>query len=347
MLLTVITAAVASGQRHGRAISQWVHEHRTELAAVLDAADGRTPSEATLRRTLQAVDVAELDARLLAMRQPAPPASAAVVGVALDGKTVRGVDPHGRTVHLLGLVRHDGIVDAQAAVPDKASEITGAPTLLTRQRVRGRVVTMDALLTQRALARHICQQGGDYLMVVKDNQPELLVAITTLFTDPPWLVGEREREVWEACTSEKSHGRLETRTLRASTTLNDYLAWPGLGQVLERTCRRVDLATGEVSEEVSYGVTSLPPQLGTPALLERLWRGHWTIENRVHHVRDVSFGEDAIRAWIGNTAHALASLHNAILNLLRAAGWTRIADALRYHSARVERVLTLIGVTSP
>lgn len=347
VLLTVITAAVASGQRHGRAISQWVHEHRTELAAVLDAADGRTPSEATLRRTLQAVDVAELDARLLAMRQPAPPASAAVVGVALDGKTVRGVDPHGRTVHLLGLVRHDGIVDAQAAVPDKASEITGAPTLLTRQRVRGRVVTMDALLTQRALARHICQQGGDYLMVVKDNQPELLVAITTLFTDPPWLVGEREREVWEACTSEKSHGRLETRTLRASTTLNDYLAWPGLGQVLERTCRRVDLATGEVSEEVSYGVTSLPPQLGTPALLERLWRGHWTIENRVHHVRDVSFGEDAIRAWIGNTAHALASLHNAILNLLRAAGWTRIADALRYHSARVERVLTLIGVTSP
>ena len=82
-------------------------------------------------------------------------------------------------------------------------------------------------------------------------------------------------------------------------------------------------------------------------MLERLWRGHWTIENRVHHVRDVSFGEDAIRAWVGNTAHALASLHNAILNLFRAAGWERIADALRYHGARVERALALIGATAP
>lgn len=346
VLLTVIAAAVASGQRHGRAIGQWVAEHRPELGEVLAAAGGRCPSEATLRRTLQAVDVTALDARLLAMRQPVGGASGQP-GIALDGKTVRGVGAHGRTVHLLGLARHDGVVLAQSAVPNKANEITAAPALLTRHRVRGRVVTVDALLTQRRLARHICRQGGDYLMVVKDNQPRLLAAITTLFTNPPWLVGEWEHEVWEGRTSEKSHGRLETRTLRASISLNGYLDWPGLGQVLERTCRRVELATGEGTEEVSYAVTSLPPRLGTPAVLERLWRGHWTIENRVHHVRDVSFGEDAIGAWVGNTAHALASLHNAILNLLRAAGWQRIADALRYHAARVERALALIGVSAP
>ena len=346
MLLTVIAAAVASGQRHGRAISQWVQEHRTELTEVLGDAAGRTPSEATLRRTLQAVDVAALDTRLLAIHQPAASGDSAPQGVAVDGKALRGVRPHGRTVHLVGLARHDGVVEAQAAVPDKTNEFTAVPLLLTRQRVAGRVVTTDALLTQRTLAQHICRQGGDYLMVVKDNQPELLRAIRTLFTDPPWLVDEREHEVWETRSSEKSHGRLETRTLRASTTLTAYLDWPGLAQVLERTCRRVELASGEITEEVTYGVTSLPPQPGTPVVLERLWRGHWTIENRVHHVRDVSFGEDAIRAWVGNTAHALASLHNAMLNLLRAAGWTRIADAVRYHGARVERALTLIGIPS-
>lgn len=347
VLLTVIAAAVVSGQRHGRAISQWVTDHRVELGEVLAAANGRTPSEATLRRALQAVDVVELDARLLAVSPPTATGGSELVGVALDGKAVRGVGPHGRTLHLLGLVRHDGIIEAQRAVPEKANEITAAPALLTGRRVRGRVITMDALLTQRTLAHQICRQGGDYLMVVKDNQPALLAAITTLFASPSWLVDEYGCEVWQAHSSEKNHGRLETRTLRASTTLNAYLDWPGLGQVLARTCRRVDLATGAVSEDTSYAVTSLPPQRGTPAALARLWRGHWTIENRVHHVRDVSFGEDAIRAWVGNTAHALASLHNAILNLLRAAGWRRIADALRFHGARVERALALIGGSSP
>jgi predicted transposase YbfD/YdcC len=347
MLLTVIAAAVASGQRHGRAIGQWVHEHRSELTEVLGDHDGRTPSEATLRRTLQAVDVTALDAQVLAMCPPSAARATTLVGIAVDGKALRGVRPHGRTLHLVGLARHDGTIEAQVAVPEKAHELAAAPLLLTRQRVHGRVVTVDALLTQRTLARHIHQHGGDYLMVVKDNHPALLAAIRTLFRDPPWLADERAREVWETRHSEKSHGRLETRTLRASTTLTAYLSWPGLAQVLERTCRRVDLASGEITEAVTYGITSLPPQVGTPAVVERLWRGHWTIENRVHYVRDVSFGEDAIRAWVGNTAHALASLHNAILNLLRAAGWTRIADAVRYHGARVERALTLIGVPSP
>ena len=114
--------------------------------------------------------------------------------------------------------------------------------------------------------------------------------------------------------------------------------------MLQRTCRRVQLATGEVTEATSYGITSLTPVEASPAVLECLWRGHWTIENRVHYVRDVSFSEDATRAYVGNTAHALASLRNAILNLLRDRGWTRIPDALRHHAARVDRALALIGV---
>ncbi len=143
---------------------------------------------------------------------------------------------------------------------------------------------------------------------------------------------------------EKGHGRLETRTLLTSTSLNAYVHWPAVGQVLQRTCRRVQMATGEVTEETSYAVTSFTPDEASPAVLEHLWRGHWTIENRVHHVRDVAFAEDATRAYVGNTAHASASLCNALLNLFRAAGWQRIPDALRHHAACVERALTLIGV---
>jgi predicted transposase YbfD/YdcC len=346
VLLTLIAAAVVSGQQHGRAIGQWVREHAAELADVLEAANGRVPSEATLRRTLQTVDVGALDAQVLGAGTPAVATSAALVGMALDGKEVRGVRAHGQILHLLSLAEHTGIVRAQLAVSDKGSEVGAAPALLADRDLRGIVITVDALLTQRRLAEQIVRQGGDYLMVVKDNQPELEEAITTLFTATPWLVHDWGQEVWRHTTTEKGHGRLEERTLIASTTLNDYLDWPGLGQVLCRSRRWVEVATGEVHEQQRYAVTSLTPQRAGPARLARLWRGHWSIENQVHHVRDVSFAEDATRAYRGNTAHALASLHNAAVNLCRAAGRQRIADALRHYAAHPRRALALIGATA-
>ncbi len=90
-------------------------------------------------------------------------------------------------------------------------------------------------------------------------------------------------------------------------------------------------------------MTSVPPEAATVAELERLWRGHWVIENQVHYVRDVTLGEDGGQAYRGNTPQALAALRNALLNVLQSQGWTRIADALRHYGAAVERALRLIG----
>ena len=223
MLVTLLAAAVVSGQRqrHGRAISQWGHEHVDERADVLAPAGGRVPSQATLRRTVQAVDVVALDTCLSALHRPAPRPATGLVGGAVDGKAVRRLHPHGRTLHLVSIVRHDGIVLGQTAVADKENEIVAAPALLRGHDLRGGVVTVDALLTQRSLARPIRQQGGHYLMVVKDNQEDRGHALRTLFTQWPWLVYEHGREVWQTRAVAKGHGRLETRTLAASTTLND------------------------------------------------------------------------------------------------------------------------------
>jgi len=91
-----------------------------------------------------------------------------------------------------------------------------------------------------------------------------------------------------------------------------------------------DLPTGKLAEAVDSVVTSLPPEAMSAAELERLWRGHWVIENRVHYVRDVTLGEDGGQAYRGNTPQALAILRNALLNVLRGWGWKRIADALRH-----------------
>jgi predicted transposase YbfD/YdcC len=346
LLLVLISAALVSGQPHGRAISQWVREHAEALRSALDWQAVHWPSEATLRRAVRTVDVGALEARL---RQVVTPTAShtspgALVGQAIDGKTVRGAHTHGQLVHLVALVRHTGAVLAQTAVAAKANEIVAAPALLAGRDLRGTVTTMDALLTQRTIAAQIRRQGGHYLMVVKDNQPALAAAIATLFADPPWLVGERAAEYAVQRTVDKGHGRLETRCLEASPSLNAWLDWPDVGQVLRRTCRRVNQRTGVIEEAVMLGITSMPFHPRRLGQVEGHWRNHWSIENRLHYVRDETLGEDRGQAHTGATAHALATLRNAILTLLRHAGWRNIADALRHYAAAPRRALALLGV---
>lgn len=98
-----------------------------------------------------------------------------------------------------------------------------------------------------------------------------------------------------------------------------------------------------IRHEVSYAITSLPAATTTPAQLEALWRGHWTIENQVPYVRDVTFGEDASQVWTGHAPEALASPRNLLLTVLRRHGWANIADALRHYGAYAPRALTLLG----
>lgn len=344
LLLVLISAALVSGQPHGRAISQWVREHAEALRSALDWQTAHWPSEATLRRVLRTVDVDAPEACLGQVALPTGAGHAALVGQAIDGKTVRGALAHGQWVHLVSLVQHSGAVLTQMAVADKANEIVAAPLLVAGRDLTGTVTTMDALVTQRTFAEQIRQQGGHYLMVAKDNQPELAAAIATLFDDPPWLTDEREREYAVAQTVEKGHGRIETRTLEASPSLNDWLDWPEVGQVLRRTCRRVHQGTGLVEEAVMLGFTSVPFDPRRVAQIEGVWRGHWGIEHRVHYVRDETMREDRGQARTGATVHACAALRNAVLTQLRLHGWTNIADALRHYNAAPRRALALIGV---
>ena len=232
-----------------------------------------------------------------------------------------------------------------AAVEQKSNEITAVPQLLEGRDLSGTVTTMDALLTQRSLAQQILDQKGHYLMIVKQNQSELYDAIALLFELPPWLREERDQEYRVHHTVDKGHGRLETRTLETSNTLCDYLDWPGVEQVMRRRCRRVNLKTGEVSTQTTYGITSMPWTEVDAAQIEALWRAHWTIENRVHYVRDVTMSEGACQMRTGHAPQVLAALRNIILSLFRWKGWQNIADALRYCAACFRRSLELISAS--
>ena len=357
-LLALIGAALVSGQQTAHAIAHWVSLHGPVLHKRLQPPRSSMPSESTIRRVLRDIDITILEQRLTGLAQclaatgpkqgsVKTEAGQVLQGQALDGKELRGVRAHGQKLHLLSLVQHEsGRTLTQMSVETKTNEITAAPELLRGRDLSGTVTTMDALLTQRPFAQQILDQNGHYLMVVKRNQGHLYDAIALLFDDPPWLPREKEAECQVHRSVEKGHGRLEKRTLESSHTLSDYVDWPSVGQVMRRRYERIRLKTGEVSAATTYGITSLPHTEVDAAGLERLWRGHWTIENRVHYVRDVTMGEDANQSHTGNAPHVLAALRNAVLNLFRHHGWSNIADAFRYHNASVKRTLALIGAVS-
>ena len=199
------------------------------------------------------------------------------------------------------------------------------------------VVTGDAQFCQRDLSRRVVAGGGAYFWAVKDNQPDLLEAIVTLFASPP--PGERFGRV----VSRTRHGgRRESRLLLASTALTEYLDWPHLGQVCA-TIRQVTV-NGQTCTETSYAVTSLAAQRATPRRLLALWRGHWGIENRLHWVRDVTLDEDRCQVRTGAAPQVLAAVRNTVIGVLRRAGHRNVAAALRRHAAHPREALRLLGL---
>lgn len=351
-LLTMLVAGLATGYQSARAIAQWAKLHADELRRLVPDLQ-QIPSESTLLRTLRQIDGALLD-RLVTIYTASLPTATdqagcivtlhgeVLQGQALDGKTVRGASAHGDKTHLVSLVQHGSAVTvAQTEVATKQNEITAAPTLLRDRDLSGTVTTGDALLTQRSQAQLTRAQGGHYLMIVKRNQRQLWDDLDLLFRIPAIPA---DQEVWDQVTTvTKGHGRIETRTLECGTGLVDVLDWPGVAQVVRRTCERIEVKTGKRTLEVTYGITSLPPTEARAVHLEALWRGHWTIENRKHYVRDVTLGEDANQMHTGDAPRVLATLRSALIDLWRWKGWSNIADAVRDGAASVQRTLALIG----
>jgi predicted transposase YbfD/YdcC len=143
-----------------------------------------------------------------------------------------------------------------------------------------------------------------------------------------------------ATRSNKAHGRVEKRTLISSTGLNDYLGWPGVQQCFKLTRSRT--IHGKSSTETVFGITSLPRAKAPARTLLKLTRDHWSIENGVFHVRDMTLGEDACRVRTGNAPLILSTLRNAIINLLNKAGANNKAATLRRHAALPAEALALL-----
>ena len=281
-MLTLVCVATLCGYKSILAIAEWGTNYGEEYAEKLGFNEHGYPAQASWYRVLRMVDVDLFEAKLREWVERALGTKAGQLrGVSIDGKTLRVSQKMGASnSHLLSVVTHTlGVVVGQWPVEDHTNEIGMMQRLLFDLMLEGRVVTADALLTQKEIAGTIIQKGGEYVLPLKENQPDTLAALVEWFAEDP---APYEPLNMTTRQTEKGHGRLITRHLAATTALNEYLDWPGLAQAFMLRRRVVSLATGQVRETVHYGITSLSPEQASPDDLLRFIRQHWTIENQLH-----------------------------------------------------------------
>jgi predicted transposase YbfD/YdcC len=355
-LLLAAVAAVLAGARSFTAIGEWAADAPPPVLAALgvryDPLAGcfRPPNEASSagcwRRWTRPRWRLRWGCGWLPGCRPAglPPSRAGPRQrrvVAVDGKAVRGTrhaSGDGQARHLLAADPQAGAMLAQAEVDGKTNEITAFAPLLASLDLAGAVVNADALHAQREHAQFlVTSKHAHYILTVKNNQPSLHAQLENL----PW------RQVPAGFDArERGHGSAEWRTLKM-TAVAAGIAFPHAAQAIQIRRRLKPLSgTKKWSTETSYAVTSLAAHQAARAQVAGWIRGHWAIE-ALHHIRDVTFGEDASQVRTGNGPQVMATLRNLAIGILKPSGHPSIAAACRYHARDATRVLADLGISPP
>ncbi|WP_198154125.1 ISAs1 family transposase [Catenuloplanes japonicus] len=342
LTVVVIAAvcAVIAGSRSYTAIGEWVADVPASTALTLGFTPDRRPSEAMIRRLLQALDPQLLTAAisnwLTAQTITAAPGQRRAIAV--DGKTLRGSRTASSAArHVLAACdQNAGIVLACTDVDSKTNEITRFASLLDQiGDLRNTVITADAMHCQREHAAYLATRHAHWILTVKGNQPHLHTQLSRL----PWpQVPQAARH------DDRGHGRREIRTLKILTVAAG-IDFPHAVQALQirRRRRRLDQPRRFTTETV-YAITNLHVHQAKPAQLAAWIRGHWSIENKIHRVRDVTFDEDRSQIRTGTGPQVMAALRDAAISALRATGVTNIAAANRHHARDSSRPPALLGL---
>lgn len=347
-LMVIVFMAKLCGQDTPVEIADWAKNHAETLVQLLKLKRSWMPHHNTIRRVFQNIlDEAEFERVMQEYQQRQ---AGGGEQLALDGKTLRGtrIADEEPADHVLSVydVQEQRVV-AQAAVDQKENEIVAAPRALEQVEIAAKIITGDAMHAQRALSARIVERGGDYLWVVKENQERLYQDIERLFTceKPKPGFGKISTDFLQAETVNKGHGRIEKRQIQTSAMLNDYVDWPGLGQVYRLERRFSWMRQGKViktSQEVEYGITSLTREKASPKRVMLVRRRHWLIETGLHYRRDVTFREDATRMTKGAAGQILATVHNLVLALIMQAGFHNAARARRWFAGHIDQAFALL-----
>jgi predicted transposase YbfD/YdcC len=273
------------------------------------------PSMSVIRIVLTRIDAAGLDRGTGAwLSVQARKNAAGEWKIALDGKVMRGAwtDDNDKVTLFSAMLHRESVTIAQVRVPDGTNEITQAAVLLDAAEIpegESVLVTTDAAHTQRETAEYIgARPGWDYLMTVKGNQPglqgEVFGKVLPLLREAPGHVMQ-----------ERSRGRI--RRWSCWITGADDIDFPHAGQAAFIRREIFEVSGDRISKEQALILTSRKAKKMTSAGVNQDVRGHWKIENKSHYIRDTVYREDHGQAWAGEGPHALASLRNLAIGLLR------------------------------
>jgi predicted transposase YbfD/YdcC len=346
-VLMIVVMAKLCGEDRPFGIAEWAKHRQEELVKLLCLSRSSMPSHHTYRRILAYEVYAEEVERLVGEYNQQGEHGKVY---ALDGKAVRGMrkkDEEGNEYLLSVYDVEQAKVMAQVEVGRKENEITKAPKALKMVEISQKVVTGDAMHTQRGLSAQIIEAQGDYVLPVKENQPYLYKNIQSLFAPdyPKPGFGKIQTDFLKEQKVNKGHGRIEIRTITTSEMLNSYAAWPGLAQVyrLERQFQwRRNGRCYRTSREVEFGITSLTRKQTSPSRLLHIRRAHWGIETGLHYRRDFTMKEDATRMTTGQMGKVMASIHNLVLALIRQAKFQNAAQARRWFAAHPSQAFRLL-----
>jgi len=324
ILFIVICAAVCGAEKwadieaFGKAKESWLRKY-------LELPHG-IPSHDTFARVFAKLDPQALNERFSQWVQALYEQCAGEI-ISIDGKTARRSHDAANDRSALHMVSawasKAGLTLAQRRVDEKSNEITAIPELLEVLEFSGCVVTIDAMGTQKSIAKRIIDGEGEYVLALKGNHPTLEDEVELYFADELTRDTERESDKNEDSENEidyyksvdTGHGRVEVRECWASGDI-EWLPgkqeWKGLRSICAVRSKRI---IGErESEEVRYFISSLPPVADT---VGRAVRAHWGIENSLHWVLDMAFREDECRKRKDNSAENFAVLRHLTLNLLK------------------------------
>jgi predicted transposase YbfD/YdcC len=323
ILVIAVCAVIACAESwddialYGRSKEGW-------LRRFLDLPNG-IPSHDTFRRVFMLIDPDAFERHFSAWTRTLSDQAVEREVVAIDGKTVRRSFDRSRDQAPLHLVSawasERGLTLGQRAVDGQSNEITAIPELLDALDLHGCLVTLDAMGCQKEIAQRILARQADYLFGLKANHPTAFAAVQEHVDHACLAPGARVKPVFDAF--DDSHGRLVRRRVFVcpeAACLEALQAWPGLHTVLAiETIRSVN-GSGRIEAEVRYFLSSCPDD---PAMLVTAIRRHWSIENNLHWVLDVTFREDDSRVRERTAARNLAVLRKIALNLLAADRATR------------------------
>jgi len=337
-VIVIALLAVLAGAGGPTAIARWAVLKQEFLLQVLDLPNG-IPSKDVFRRLLMALKPAAFQACFANWLQSLRTEATAATGVeqpilAVDGKTARR--SHDRknglgALHSVSVWASEfGLSLGQVACAEKSNEITAIPELLRLVDIKGAIITIDAMGTQKAIAAQIIEGKADFVLALKGNQETLHQAVIDYIDEQ--LEGDLA-SAQEHVTTEKGHGREEMRTylqLPAPEELPDFMRWKGLKSIAMVTSRC--LRDGQETVEVRYYISSLTLDVKRFA---RAARGHWGIENSCHWSLDMTFREDESRlrernlrenfAWLNRFALSLLKQHQGRQSLImkrRSCGWS-------------------------